>query len=243
MEENALVVKEDQKPARLLLATDPQGMHDAQLHLAEWFRRKIVSLNEELSNVQKSLDTAKRCKWAIGTFRNQLSRIKGNILFYGKAREAINSGYFLIPNFPVDVFAVRKSKTNPPPKGSTSWHLSEIPAEKLTIGKGEYFSSQAHRVPVDEVEEKDYKGQLVKKDYYENVNIKEVQFPVVAMKAEIMTESEKAFALKLFDDIGICPPTRRADPMIIGRIHGPKVGYTEKFLSFLICWFLEPDSL
>ena len=238
MEENALVVKENQKPARLLLATDPQGMAQAQSHLAEWFARKIISLGADKRDLEKAFDTAKKNKWAITTLRSQLSRIKGNIIFYGKAKAAIEAGYFLVPDFPVDVFAVRKSKSKPVQNCNTNWRESQIPAEKLPIGEGLYVSGEAYRVSAGKCEEKDYKGQLVTREYFKNINLKEVQFPVVAMKAEVMTEAEKAFALKIFDDIGICPSSRRKDPMIIGRIHAPK-----KILSFLICWFLEPDNL
>lgn len=245
MADESLVVQgEGKRPARLLLATDPQGMAEAQGHLREWFHKKILSLGEDLHEVQAAVDKAKKNKWPMATLRNQLSRISREIVFYHKAQTAVEAGYFLIPNFPIDVFAVRKAKEIPPPNGGKNrWEEGVIKPEKLPQGEGKYVSGVATRSIVDVVKEVDSKGTVTTHNWFENTELRDVSFPVVAMKAEVMMEMEKAFALKLFDDIGICPPTRRPDPMIIGRIHAPKTGYTEKTMSFLICWFLDPKTL
>lgn len=249
MEENALVVRSE-KSAKLLFATNPQGMADAQSHLAEWFCGKIAEIRQEMNEVQKALKVAQKNKWAVTTLRNQVSRIKGRLIFYGKALSAVKAGYYLIPDFPIEVFAVRTKKEKPLEKWHSSnseWEsgaYSQINPERLLKGEGKWVAGQADRWESSSSLQKykDEQGKECTRHWFKNYSFKDFQMPVVAMKAEIMDATAKAMALKIFDEIGICPPRKR-DPMIIGRIHGPKVGYTEKTFSFLICWFLEPDRL
>lgn len=64
-----------------------------------------------------------------------------------------------------------------------------------------------------------------------------------------MNATAEAMALKVFDQIGICQPTRNAgitrkgDPLIIGQILGKREGWSQKCVSFIIAWHLNLKDL
>jgi hypothetical protein len=70
-----------------------------------------------------------------------------------------------------------------------------------------------------------------------------VEFPIAAAQAEVMTATQEAMALKVFDAIGICPPQRKGDPLIIGQIMMPGTRWSRKTVSFLIAWHLDLRTL
>jgi hypothetical protein len=72
----------------------------------------------------------------------------------------------------------------------------------------------------------------------------EAEFPVMAAHPVVMEATARARDMNVFDQIGICPPTRRrgkGDPLIIGQIIEtmPKWGEPPKVISFLIAWYLD----
>jgi len=70
-------------------------------------------------------------------------------------------------------------------------------------------------------------------------DFQEVVFPLVAARPEIMGATADAMGLKVFDAIGICPPVRKGDPLIIGKIYGQGPNWNRKEVSFLIAWHLD----
>jgi hypothetical protein len=47
----------------------------------------------------------------------------------------------------------------------------------------------------------------------------------------------------VFDTIGICPPQRKGDPLIIGQIMMPGPRWNRETVSFLIAWHLDLRTL
>jgi len=227
----------------LFIATKPSEMDNAQDHLVKWFEQKVKQLKHELNEVKKALDVATKSKWATSTLRSQTSRIKGTKVFYEKCLSAVRKGYYLIPNFPMETFAIRTTKKYPQGNVSKSyWNQGKQPHQSLPQGEGTYVSPDVTRELLERAKEVvSGKEEIV--EYYQNVDFREVQFPLIALKPTIMNQASKAMMLKLFDEVGICPQQKAKDPIIIGKILGPKIGYTQRSMSFLISWYVDIRDL
>ena len=70
----------------------------------------------------------------------------------------------------------------------------------------------------------------------------EIDFPFKLAKPQVLDAAARAMAFKIFDDIGMLPTHRGADPMIIGRVEY-REGYHRKFISFLITWFINTSEI
>jgi hypothetical protein len=69
-------------------------------------------------------------------------------------------------------------------------------------------------------------------------------FPLNVARPQIMEATAQAMVAKCFDEIGICPQTKQADPLIIGRIATKRRGWQEpSMISFLIAWHLDLRTL
>jgi hypothetical protein len=76
------------------------------------------------------------------------------------------------------------------------------------------------------------------------ISFAEVHFPLIAARPAVMDAAQRAMALGLFDQMGICAE-RKGDPLIIGQTLLPPVnGRTpRKMASFLIAWHLNLNDL
>ncbi len=233
-----------------LIATDPHQMADAQSHLKKFLSAKVREMKIELHDVQLSHQVAVQNNWGSATLKRQLGRGQERLLFYEKALAAVVAGYTIIPNFPISVFAVRVKKRTPREIVSeSSWQngaIRGIPDEKpkaLPIGEGRYVSpSQIVHSEVEKIP--DGKGRVTTRYLAWPVEFSKVFFPIKIARPQVMEATSEAMLLKVFDEIGICPPVRQPDPLIIGRIAMKKRGWQEPMaLSFLIAWHLDLRSL
>jgi len=71
----------------------------------------------------------------------------------------------------------------------------------------------------------------------------DVDFPFAFARPEILAATSDALRRKIFDEIGIMPRTRHADPMVIGRITYRVSSYQRRSLNFLIAWFLDTKGI
>jgi len=93
----------------------------------------------------------------------------------------------------------------------------------------------------------DSKGQQKEQYLYKATKFRELDFPFLLVKPQVLDATQIAMAAKIFDEIGIAPEgvihSRKPDPMILGIIKAPKRGYTHKKITFLIAWFLNTDTV
>lgn len=248
----ALEVRSDSEIVHLI-ATDPSEMKDAQAHLRKFLTAKIKETKVELHDVRLSRDIAVQNKWSSGTLHRQLERGEERLTFYEKALAAVEAGYTLIPNFPISTFAVRLKRENPREVVRESPYskfsaMRSVPDEKpqaLPAGEGRYVSP-SQLVKTDSIVEKDQATGKDKTTYLAwPTQFSEVVFPLNIARPQIMDATAQAMVLKIFDEVGICPPVRQPDPLIIGRIAMKRVGgwSPAKELSFLIGWHLDLRSL
>lgn len=233
-----------------LIATDPRQMADAQGHLKKFLAAKVHEMKIELHDVELSYEIAVNNKWGHATLGRQLERGRDRLTFYEKALAAVEAGYTIIPNFPISVFAVRVKTATPRQivRKSSFQHgaARNVPDEKgkaLADGEGRYVSpSQIVHVESEKIP--DVKGGTTDRYLAWPVEFSEVVFPINIARPQIMEAASEAMLLKVFDEIGICPPVRQPDPLIIGRIAMKKRGWQEPLsLSFLIAWHLDLRTL
>jgi hypothetical protein len=218
-----------------------------------WAKAKVQEIYLEVAELQVEYDYAKKNKWRTSGLKNALNRTKKRHEFYEKVKLALEAGYALVPNFPVDVFAIRTCQESPfrpanPPTRSDS--VRECRTDSSPPGEGEYKDTTPAVVSyLETVKDNQGKEKEVQKWY--PTDFLNVEFPVQLAKVEVMEAASRAMALKIFDEIGALPARpgripgtmrRRGDPIVVGRIV-QRNGYQEKVLSFMIAWFMNFDML
>lgn len=235
-----------------LAARNPQGMALAKTDLQEWLDGKIATIDEELNEIENLKSIAKKNKWGPGKFSGLASKAQQRRLYYEKIREAVGMGFTIVPNFPVDIFAIRVAREVPIEGEQMNYRqLADYRAERPDViesGEGRYVSPKPkfYRYSKDE---KDQQGNAYKKHYLVPTDFRNAEFPIAVAHPVVMQATSEAMALQLFDRIGICPQSGRqrgkGDPLIIGQIilDAPQYGQPKKMASFLIAWHLDLRTL
>lgn len=236
-----------------VIAETPLEMRESNQQLIAWCEQKIKALRVDHIELDAAYKSALAKKWKSSTLKRHAELAKKRIEFYRKIKTALEHGFFIVPTFPVRVFAVRTTKDKPLALVSvTNNHWDSATHEQkpnpLPEGEGEYknpFPVVWHRnltsqLPEDERIKGKEKHEYFGKDY------QEMDFPINMARPRIMEATSRAMALKLFDDFGVLPsPYRKADPMIIARIKDPRPkGWGEgKTVSFIIAWSLDTRTI
>jgi hypothetical protein len=96
-----------------VLATSPSEMEAGQRSLILWAARKIQNIKIELTDAQYQLQECVTKKWNTAGWRGQVLKLEKRLSFYRKIKAALEAGYYIVPPFPVDVFAIRTNKMTP----------------------------------------------------------------------------------------------------------------------------------
>ncbi len=231
-----------------LVARNPMEMQNAQGNLKAWLTGKIGIIESEIADLEAAIDHAKQSKWSTAALSKVKSKAVGERVFYQKLLDAVEADYAIVPEFPIDVFAIRVTRELPRAPAQSSSYSSgvsvsdELP-DTAPTGEGDY-KSPSQMVQRWEEKETNKEGKESTRHWMRATDFQDVVFPVRAARVEVMDATSKAMALKVFDRIGICPPSRRnADPLIIGQVLGRKYGYSQKTVSFLIAWHLNLNEL
>jgi hypothetical protein len=237
-----------------LVARTPQEMAMAQSELSSWLTSKVASVDQEAKELKAATEQAIQNNWKHEALAGQLAKARKQHLYYSKLLQAVNAGYCLIPNFPIDVFAVRVKRDKPLEViASTKFShydpardLADEKPQVLPPGEGRYVN------PVQTVKRwsgrpaKDEKGNEVIERFAKTSGFAEIEFPIIAAQAVVMDATANAMALNLFDAIGICPQSRpKGDPLIIGQIWQARTnGWgAPKMASFILAWHLDVRTL
>lgn len=228
-------------------AATPNEMAQSQSALIEWAQRKIALVKAEAKELREAYDIAVKRKWKSATLLRHAELADKRLVFYDKLKSALEHGYIIVPSFPVQVFAVRTERKNPLRLLSTSWsHSHEQKAQTLPPEEGEYKN------PFPVVHERDMSAALSAEEKARGKTLKEFwaegwdafEFPANMAKPKIMEATDRAMALKIFDDLGVLPGTRKnVDPIIVARIKMPGGTYQDRFVSFLIAWHLDTSTI
>lgn len=230
-----------------VVALKPEEMRPAQESLVVWVGEKLRSLDAEMREQEAMLAEAQTTTFTrqAAGWRAALGRTRRRIVFYDKIRAALEAGYIVVPNFPVDVFAVRTAAKSPG-FHPAQWpsHVPDVKAEKLPAGAGRYVSPR----PV--LARREYQTQdpttkaLVKKsEFYEKAFIEEIEFPVALTQPMVLKATDDALKRLIFDDVGMVGQPRR-DPIIVGRLLDPIAKYGPVVrVTFFIAWWLDTRVL
>lgn len=230
----------------VVIARNPVELEQSQGKLIEWAGKKVAAQKQSMDELQENYDVAVKSKWRSSTLKRHLNIAKKIVRYYEKIEAALKAGYCIVPNFPVDVFAIRTAKVIPKKNFESSSYRSVggtlQKTESPPLGEGEFVSD----VPIDEgwsEEGKDKNGNEITIHTAFASDFDAPEFPLAMVKPQIMKDTSRAMTLKFFDEIGVLPERRsKGDPMVIGRVVH-RVGYSERVTSFLITWWIDTREL
>jgi len=201
--------------------------------LISWCDKKVLACQDEVRELWDARERAKKMKWKWEPLHNLWRNSSRRLAYYEKVKAALNAGFYIVPNFDIQMFAIRTKKKTPKDNwviGSFADHKKE--AQELPAGEGEYQN------PFPVVYEKYIADGNERKRYHRADHWDTMEFPIMMAKPAVMDACSRAMALKVFDRIGVFPNHRKEDPVIIGQIF-TKRGYNERIVSFMIAWHLD----
>jgi len=229
-----------------VFAKDPAAMQEAQQQMVTWARLRLQQRTAEHADLLENLEVAKKNKWRTATLKRAVSMAHKRMSYYEKVLAALEAGYYIVPNFPVGIFAIRTCHKHPTRSHRHHMHsyphqVKDAESEHPPLGKGEYVDAQPTVGSVYGTNQKGEECTFWHADAFEAV-----AFPFTMVNPEIPKAISRAMALKIFDEVGCLPNRRqgqnRGDPLIIGRIT-VKNGYSERTLSFLLGWFMNLEDV
>jgi hypothetical protein len=224
-----------------LTATVPAEMVASQTQLIAWCDKKILAAQAESQELGEEVEHAKKNKWKAGTLQTQHNRSIRRVQYYEKIKAALEAGYYIVPNFPIEMFAIRKQHGRKPRGWSNNkWASHQQEAAELPAGAGDYKNP----FPLVIRESEELPNGTFKSSSYPT-EWDDFEFPINMAKPKIMSITQTALAMKVFDRVGVMPSVRRRkeDPVIIGQIVHKQGGLSEKVISFMIAWHLNTNVI
>ena len=221
-----------------VVAYTPNELVIAQRTVRGWCAENIRRLYRQKQDAQKNVETAISGKFNSKPFKSLVKRCERRIVYYKKIGKAIKLGYMIVPNFDLDLFAVRTTQKKPRKQTST-WDASfNQEGQQLAEGEGRYvdvnpFWAESERP----------KGDKMETYYFPTAFDEEISFPVAIIQPGIVKETTRAMGHKLFDQVGVATGRRvfRADPIVCGRFLDPI--QRDKAVTFFIAWWMDQDDI
>jgi hypothetical protein len=241
-----------EKPADdklVVIARNPAEMQVAQQQLCSWAANQVDKSLAELREAEDGVAQAKKSKWRTTGFVTNLRYARERFNYYTKVKAALDAGYVIVPNFDLDIFAIRTTKFRPKNEETSGrWgkpHPSEFEnhSDRPQLGDGEYvdpWPQLTHTVEtVGEGDKARKENRAIAGDW------RDVDFPYKLAKPQVLDSTSKAMARMIFDKIGVTPHrrARNQDPMIVGQITCKGRPSQEKDISFLITWWVDHTDL
>lgn len=246
--ESMALVPTQMVPTMHVVARNAEEMQAARQRIHVWLSNKLSYIAAEIHELSEALERATHARWNRSALKRALNTQLSQQVFYQKCLGAVDAGYTIVPDFPVDVFAIRVTRQEPTPYHQFgSWSYPALPDQQPDIlpeGLGQYVSEQAPTTTFNR-EHADDKGNKSTKHHRRTLDhFNEVTFPMQVARVALMDQTASAMQLKVFDQIGICPPRRekKADPMVIGQVI-IKERYRTRTVNFLLGWCLNLNDL
>lgn len=222
-----------------VIALNPQQMQDSQATTIGWVEHRLIQAKRELATAEQVFNSLQANKLRTQPASTQIKKARQRIAFYEKVKAALDAGYYIIPPFDVQLFAIRTDRNLPSrERGTRQWETQES-SRSMPPGEGEYVNPVPVRDVVDSETKTDSSGKTTSIDIYENTEFRDVDLPVRAMKPQLIEATGKALKERIFDALGIAPSYRSADPIIVGQIKRPTGGV----LTFFVAWWLDEADL
>jgi hypothetical protein len=237
------------------VAINATEMAEANAEIKVFITAKLASIQAEKDGITEAYMAAEQNGWKTDALATTEKRLIKDLEYYGKLLLALEAGYTVVPNMPCDQFAIRVAR-----RGATSfssykqdanhtprnWQMDRIPDQKeqiLPAGDGRYESP----TPTTDDSSSSHQGadgKLAHTRFIQVTGFDAIEFPFAAAVPVVMSATQAAMALKLFDRIGIVPQEvkRNMDPIILGQIVRRENG-RDRVASFLIAWHLDMRTL
>lgn len=207
-----------------VIATTPAGMLTAQVKMQEWVAHKLADAKRDLSNAESIFNALAQAKLRTNAASTQIRKARLRIAFYEKVYAALLAGYYIVPPFDVQVFAIRTNRKPSKDRGERSWR-SDQNAQNLPVGEGRYVDPRPNRLHAETIQKENASGNKYSVAIYENAPLWcGTEMPMRALKPELIEATHKALSAKIFDSLGVAPEYRSSDPLIVGRINHWKAG-------------------
>jgi len=226
----------------VIFANNPADMIAAQRSMVDWCDERITVEAFEQEEAQRNLDTARQSGFTVEGWQRQVRIIGQKLDFYEKVKAALQAGYYIVPPFPIDMFAIR-TKAHVPRGGWTTknWRdYQEQSAQLLAAGEGRYVSPDPH-IETTVFKESDGKGGTKDVRHWRPDYFEDADFPFKLARGEILSATRAAMALKIFDRLGVLPTQRAPDPIVCGQIILPHK--KREALTFFVTWWLDTRTL
>lgn len=262
----------DGPPETHLVATSPAEMAASREDMTAWLESRLTVIERDVREANAALNEARQNGWATTALTSARNRAVDEETFYNKILMAVEAGHTIIPDFPIQVFAVRRGKPDTPDsqifigsiEGKDTFIGAPVGPDGAPAGVGEYRNPQ--RQVWDHTRENNTPGARERNEprYYTEVRRSgypagPITFPSMTARSPIMRVTAAAMKDKVFDQIGVCHPViadaataarrvevsarRAGDPLVIGQILHKKAGSKQKCVSFIIAWYLNLEEL
>lgn len=228
-------------------------MQTAQVKAHAWCVTRLESARKELADARSVFDKLREGQFNTNRATSLIRRANRRILFYEKVLAALENGYYIVPPFDVQAFAIRVPAGRAP-KAQVSdarWVPEQKAIANTPVGRGTYKNPVVARSMIDETQVKDAAGKLLRTDRtFENEDWKDsIELPPMLLQApEVIDCIKGVIEKKIFDSLGIAPQYRNiapqyrsADPLIVGRINHWNPARAP--LTFFIGWWLSEEDL
>lgn len=222
-----------------VIAVNPQQMQEAQATTLGWIDKKLAAAIAELDEAGELHDQLAGRAMRVDHAKRLMDKAAKRVRFYEKCKAALAAGYYIIPPFDIQLFAVRTDRAAIADVSQRSW-TKDQPGRALPVGAGGYVNPVVDRYKVETRTEKS--GDTTREvAIYRNGDWRdEIDLPVRAMKPTLIEAVGRALELKIFDALGIAPAYRSADPIIAGQIRRPD---GKGALTFFVAWWLDEQDL
>lgn len=229
------------QPDTALVAMSPAELPAAQQALAAWCDHKIAALLAESKECDDHRLIAQTHGWKMGSLTARINLLARRVTYYEKLKAAVDAGYLIVPNMPIDVLAVRVKRAAPGPKKAGRHWTPRTEQQLLPAGQGRYVDDTLAAARDESYETPDGKGGMKKVEYFVADEYDEPDFPWAAVKPVVMDATARAMALKVFDQIGMVRNDGGRDPIMVGRLLDPRGGW--RCATFFLAWWLNPADL
>lgn len=255
-----------------LIALSPAQMEAAREGMKAHLEARLSAIEREIVEANAALNEARKNGWSTTALTMARNRAVDDETFYNKILMAVEAGHTIIPEFPIEVFAIRRHEPDRYHRDTyhgvvngrqTGLGVPAVP-DCAPSGAGEYRNPSP--TLFESTRENKTPGAQERKEprYYTTVErydspVGPIVFPHMTARHRIMEATAKAMKDKTFDQIGVCHPViadaataarrvetkarRAGDPLVIGQILHKRVGSKQKCVSFIIAWYLNLDDL
>lgn len=221
--EGEIVHDAPQIPETHLTALNPAEMQAAQGDLRAHLEQKLTIIERGIVEANAALNEARRNGWATASLTSARNSLVDDETYYNKILAAVEAGHTIIPDFPIEVFAVRRHEPEQRKSqtfiGSVSagdtWLGHAAEADCAPAGAGEYRNPEPQIW--SDVRENRAPGAQDRNEprWYTDVRrsgrpVGPIVFPSVTARSPIMRATAAAMENKVFDQIGVCLPVQKA---------------------------------